>query len=188
MENILYLGVTNNIDFASKTVPQKEIILIPQRGKIESFLGRYTYTNCTDSPGLLKIYALNRKTQKLIDSMEFRLKRLPTPYITHYAANTDYANGLYKGNNLIEDSKGLRCHTPDDFTDWPCQIKEFTITVQDSSGTTKDFKIQGNNIPLEIKQMLQAQPQQSSIVMYDFKVIQGCVDKEVIVSKTIKLR
>ena len=185
--NILYLGIDNPIDFASKTIKQKELLLTAKSGEIRNYQGSYFYRNCSNQPGAIVIYAHNARTKRLIDSVEFRLKRLPDPRVTISASGM--FEGGYKGEDILKDIYGVRCYYSDDLTDQPCKIIGFTMTISHPSGSSKEIYVNGSQISSDLKaELASIILDGDSVIINDFKIIVGCVKESRLVKNLIKIK
>jgi GldM C-terminal domain len=183
--NILYIGIENEIEFASKTVPAKEIQLVPERGEIHEFYGRWFYLNCKNEAGELKIYARNKKTNKILDSVLFRLKYLDEPSIRIRAENM--TEGVYMGNDILKDIVGISCYATGDF-EMPITIISFKLKVWFSDGREKDFVNEGNRFSSSLREELAAMTEVVKAEIYELRVIMGCVKTPRLLRETLRLK
>ena len=185
--NILYIGIQNRIDFASKTISRKDIQLVPQRGKIITEFGRSVFRCCSSKEvGPLVIYARNRRTNRLIDSVEFRLKKVPDPKIRLITSNV--SGGSYAGSDLGRDIYGVVCYMIDEFTDQACTIVGFTLTIVDSVGFKRDIYVAGSRLSEDVKQDLAKLNASCSVNIHAFKVLLGCEDEARLLDSVITLK
>lgn len=183
--NILYIGIDNEIQFASRTVLGKDFQLVPQRGEIHEFEGRYFYRNCKNEAGELMIYARSRKTSKILDSVIFRLKHLPEPSIRFVADNM--SEGVYTGNNILKDIVALFCHTSGDF-EMPITILSFRLKVRFANGKEQDFVNEGNRFSSSLRDELAALTGVVRAEIEEIRVIMGCVKTTQLLSHKLTLR
>ena len=169
--NVLYIGVDNEIQFASKTIPYKNLSLKPQRGEIVNYHGKLYYRYCQNNPGLLAIYAYNRLSRKIVDSALFRLKRIPDPIIKLVASNMQ--EGVYVGNDLAGDFVGLVGFCCGDF-EAAVKIIGFTITVTNQNSTQKDFYFNGPSVSSDDKKQIASFDKNSSLKVHRVIVNVGC--------------
>ena len=147
--NILYIGVPNPIQFASKTVPANKIVLTAQRGEIISSNGQFFYQNCrNEEAGELIIYAKNKQTNKIIDSTLFRLKNFQDPTVR--VSGSNMSEGVYMGKDIIKDLNGIWIKFHNDY-EIPVSVISFKITITNSSAVKKILLNNGDRISPEVK-------------------------------------
>jgi len=183
--NILYIGVPNPIQFASKKLPVNKIILTVQRGEIIYIDGHLNYLNCRNEPGELIVYAKNKQTKKIIDSTVFRLKYLPDPVVKFSASNM--TEGAYIGKDFISDWHGIYAQFSDDY-ELAVPIVSFKITISNSAGLKKILLNEGNRITPEVKNVISKIEKGDTVVMHDVKILMGCVVEPRLLRQEIKLR
>ncbi len=183
--NILYIGIHNPIQFASKSIPVNKIVLTAQRGETISNNGQFFYQNCRNEGGELIIYAKNKQTNKVIDSAIFRLKYLPEP-IVRIAAPVMF-DGVYVGKDIVNDFYGVYARISDDY-EFPVNIVSFKITVSNSAGLKKILLNEGHRITPEVKNEISKIEKEDTVVIHDVKVRMGCVVEPRLLRQEIKLR
>lgn len=183
--NILYLGIENELQFAGKIVLAKDIQLVPQRGEIQESDGRYFYINCKNEAGELKIYARNKKTNKILDSVLFRLIFLPEPSIRFWADNM--SEGVYMGSNILKDIFSISCYPTGDF-EMPISIVSFKLKVWLENGQEQDFVNEGNQFSSSLKQELAGLSGVVKAEIYELRAIMGCVKTERLLNGRVRLK
>jgi len=183
--NILYIGVPNPIQFASKKVPISKIVLTAQRGEIISSNGQFFYQNCRNEIGELIIYAKNKQTNQIIDSTLFRLKNFPDPTVRISGSNM--SEGVYMGKDIISDMDGIWIKFNNDY-EIPVTIVSFKITITNSAGPKIILINEGNSITPNVKSELSKIVNSDTVVMHDILIRVGCVVKPRLLRQEIKLK
>jgi hypothetical protein len=95
--------------------------------------------------------------------------------------------GGYIGTDLFNDARGIMCYPIDQFTDLPCSVESYIITVVDSAHSSKDYFINGPAIPEGIKLEIQKLGENISVTAHEFTVRQGCEKASRKLIQTLKL-
>lgn len=183
--NILYIGIENPISFASKTLSEDKIKLTAQRGQIIKSQGKYYYLSCLNNQqGELTIYARN-KQNKVIDSVIFRLLKLPDPKLRIIAKNMQ--EGAYMGDDILQDFVGVAGYFSEDF-EFPVSVIGYTISIMNKDILIKEITIEGQRIPADIKEELSHFDKTFSIKLYRFMVRFGCVQEPRMLTQEFKIK
>lgn len=169
--NILYLGIDNPISFGIKNGNTKDIVLVPQRGEIHEYDGALYYINCKNEAGELKIYAKNKRTNKIIDSVLFRLLRLPDPLVRIVALHM--TEGAYVGNNILEDFQGIIAYVSGDY-EFPVQVLSYQFSITTSGRQYWQVINEGNKLTEETRLKLQNIKEGDQVVLENVKVSFSC--------------
>jgi GldM C-terminal domain len=127
--NILYIGVNNPINLVAGDLPIKELELKSKNVWLNGQRGYYTAA--VGSPGTATIEVWHK--EKLIETLEFLVKRIPDPYVG-LQVDKQYAMGGNIPTGLMKTTRNLVVSFDNFYFNVGCQIQSFTYTHTPKNG------------------------------------------------------
>lgn len=148
--NVFYRGLPNPIDVSAPGVPKENLRVEMTNGRIEQRGNAYfVYPSEVDEQGRrtkVSVYARFGDSQRLMGTMDFRVKNVPTP-----VAQVGSQSGgiITKERLLVED--GVFAALPDFDFDMKFTVTQFDVNITGAGGFTNNWSSNSNRFTADQK-------------------------------------
>lgn len=161
----IYLGIENPISITVSNFNMSDVVVTASIGTLKkTTTGKYTWQVCSSEKksAWLKVY----NKSKLVDSLFFRIIRLPEPSIKITSQ---------KGQINFEPGSGIRADI-DNFSVEGifCKIEKFKLAVIKSEGDTLRYENYGDSFKKLHDELSPLLKEGEKVIFYDFFVWIGC--------------
>lgn len=151
--NVFYRGLANDLEFSVPGVPRENVRVSMTNGRIDERGGKYyAYPAEVDEQGRrtkVSVYAKLGDSERLMGSMDFRVKNVPTPI----AQVAGMSGGIItKERLLVED--GVLAVLPEFDFDMKFTITQFEISITGAGGYTNSWPAGNNRFTADQKAQL----------------------------------